>query len=737
MNNKLIIGICAVLVLAVLVLSVIYLVNNPDEFDYLFEDEGSNDLAKSKRATIFSKDYDEVDKEVTVTRTVGGAELVKIKLLTPLDNKVMMGINRTVIMLEVTPLVELPAQRFLESLETYNINDGMNSVEKKVHWQVRKKVDEQTRMHWIRECEDIGLHPNGSVNTECELVNTHNTTEDIYEWKDKDTSKLETIPVKTFVIRGIVDVGVGESTEWIPNFLGNDTVESIRVEEWASWSEALSDGLLFYYNFESGYVNTTTVLDVVDNYGDVDGVYKTPAGITEAAEGIIGDGVNFSGADDVWISTLSEVPQIAQGFSVNFWAFATETSNPLALAGRMSEDGLEDRDFRIWYGQGDSNPGDNYEFYCAETGCSTIINGNPRRDNVWTMITFKSNATGIYLYENGTLTASSISSYNIATNANFSLSWECGPFGANCQEFEGTMDEVSYYNRSLSDSEISDLWNSGAGLTYPLNVTPTGEGPNITIIYPIDGISYLYNVSTINYSTTPADACWYSIDGGTTNSTPDENCGNFTGVRSYEGDNNWTVYANDTAGGIGSTTVTFRQNEIPDNVSILANSNKPENFLFASAAYVESDLIVFNTSAQNTNVSIITVFNVEKVSHPSTNQIYSRITLDGTEILVDEVVRTVSEIGEAGATGNAMILKEVSAGEHNLSIEWARTNSGIIQISNYEMVLIEGFDNFDKVSEPGNDSGIIDWLTTDPDTYNVTTIQLTKPTNTSTNQKMS
>jgi len=71
------------------------------------------------------------------------------------------------------------------------------------------------------------------------------------------------------------------------------------------------------------------------------------------------------------------------------------------------------------------------------------------------------------------------------------------------------------------------------------------------------------NVSNINYSFNSAspDSCWYSTDGGTTNSTPvtaSAGAGNFSGVSSSFESNTWNVYCNDTSGTEYSDVVTFR-----------------------------------------------------------------------------------------------------------------------------------------------------------------------------------
>jgi len=57
--------------------------------------------------------------------------------------------------------------------------------------------------------------------------------------------------------------------------------------------------------------------------------------------------------------------------------------------------------------------------------------------------------------------------------------------------FDGQIDEWAVFIKALSQVEIEDLWNGGAGLPYPLTLPPVPVGPiNVTVIYPLNGSSY-------------------------------------------------------------------------------------------------------------------------------------------------------------------------------------------------------------------------------------------------------
>ena len=129
----------------------------------------------------------------------------------------------------------------------------------------------------------------------------------------------------------------------------------------------------------------------------------------------------------------------------------------------------------------------------------------------------------------------------------------------------GTAPEVNSDTDYIIEVNVSDGKDSSTD-SYNLEVlndpaTPDTTVPVITIISPAQGNLYSSDIQQIQYSVSDnsgsVNSCWYSTDNGTTNSTPDSTCSNFTGLISSEGINIWTVYANDNSGNIGSSTVSF------------------------------------------------------------------------------------------------------------------------------------------------------------------------------------
>lgn len=205
-------------------------------------------------------------------------------------------------------------------------------------------------------------------------------------------------------------------------------------------------------------------------------------------------------------------------------------------------------------------------------------------------------------------------SYNWAENT---ISWNSRPFGENITHSEGdrifgSTVSTGYYNFSISDAvsysynlnsssftvylnstivsgtfatdddliAFSSRENSLSGynpiayITYSaLNETDM-EAPNITIRYPTNNTYFNYDIYNVNFTATDASnisACWWSNDTGFVNTTL-ASCGNLTYAFS-EARHNITIYANDTAGNIGSKIISFVIDKTIPNGTLLTPDN--------------------------------------------------------------------------------------------------------------------------------------------------------------------
>src|SRR3989338_4189007 len=173
--------------------------------------------------------------------------------------------------------------------------------------------------------------------------------------------------------------------------------------------------------------------------------------------------------------------------------------------------------------------------------------------------------------------ASTTSTFNVTLNEN----------GTDCLYSLDGAGNITMTNKNNSDfGAINSTMAQGShNVIYSCNDTSNNRNASVTryfstdsvfpllsIAYPTN-ISYSINVSALNYSITELnkDRCWY---GNSTANFTDVAAGvNFTSVQSNEGSNTWTVYCNDTANNLNSTSVTFTKDTTVPAITILLPAN--------------------------------------------------------------------------------------------------------------------------------------------------------------------
>jgi hypothetical protein len=134
------------------------------------------------------------------------------------------------------------------------------------------------------------------------------------------------------------------------------------------------------------------------------------------------------------------------------------------------------------------------------------------------------------------------------------------------QKTTSNMQDISTFSAwDIADigSYSSEVWYIDDGNDYPrlnLFIAPDITQIDIQVTYPENNGRYRENLTEMNYTIfeiATADTCWYSLDGGITNTTI--TCGNnVTGLNiGEEQEHTWTVYANDSEGNIFSNSTTF------------------------------------------------------------------------------------------------------------------------------------------------------------------------------------
>lgn len=144
--------------------------------------------------------------------------------------------------------------------------------------------------------------------------------------------------------------------------------------------------------------------------------------------------------------------------------------------------------------------------------------------------------------------------------------------------------------------------NSGGNVTEKtVDFSVFFESPTINIAFP-QNTTHSSVITELNYTAIEdnLDSCWYSVDGGATNSSADSTCSNFTGLNSGQGSSSWTVYANTTFGKIGNSIVTFFVDSIFSDI----NYTNPTY----SSGYGITEYLPINVTANDTNLANITIY---------------------------------------------------------------------------------------------------------------------------------
>ncbi|MBT3282275.1 MAG: hypothetical protein HN374_04840, partial [Cryomorphaceae bacterium] len=110
---------------------------------------------------------------------------------------------------------------------------------------------------------------------------------------------------------------------------------------------------------------------------------------------------------------------------------------------------------------------------------------------------------------------------------------------------------INVTNTTLIDSHYYNVTSNENNL---LDVLTIGLPPTVSLVYPAN-TSYSVNVSSLNYTYTRADNCWWN--NGSDNSSAVVSGVNWTGLTSVEGSNNWVVWCNDSLGNETSSNVSF------------------------------------------------------------------------------------------------------------------------------------------------------------------------------------
>jgi hypothetical protein len=486
-----------------------------------------------------TKSYNSGTQEVLIENGFGlplfGTDIAKVKLLTPTTNYVGAGYGKVA---EFEIVLYTDYTEAFKELELYNLKKDSEKFERSFDYKYLTEVEVDVD-DFKRVCTPVDDGKNASHKENCvlEKTGTHKETQEQWVNLEKyDFNKGDVINVGIFT-----NVEVGDKVEWIPNLFG------VRINEWASWIHSLNVGLVGYWSMDTNaFIDNSPSSNNGTAYN----------GTIPINAGKVNNSANFTNASvyvNLTTSGGNTDPLNIEGdeFSINGWILPNDCLNG-AIYSREEYNGSWLGGFRLGVSSNlfvtEIVTNDNYHGFVSTEGANCT-------PNKWQMFTIVYNSSDVLTYKNATLS----NTQNLTGNINESnASVNIGRYNAGGSiPLNASLDELGVWNRSLSQSEIDNLWNDGDGIYF-------GEPGEITQNSPID----YYNTTnhSITFNCTAVDDIGVLnlslIIGNVVNKTVYNTTANsnlsLQTIENFEiGYYNWSCSATNSIGGISSSLTRF------------------------------------------------------------------------------------------------------------------------------------------------------------------------------------
>ena len=426
------------------------------------------------------------DKVVTITNWLGlGEELGTAELITPKFNSVFAGNDVRVMEFETKDFSD---SCVLNDVEFKNMYSSKYE-EKEYHWEKAIFKEVEVEDVDISCTEKLIKSTNGSEDyfdrTCTTTVKGTHIERKIVGWEVLTTNE---IPEEDTIIALVTNVRDGDWYDGFPIICGK------RVDKWAQWVAGLNADIFAYYKFD-----TATTFQATSQSNDSVGNYNaTYLNITVVDNGLINEAYTFTG-EDGWYGYVnaSGVPEAigaSANFTISLWYNSSNRGGTRGLFAINTFDGSKGN-LTITY-LGDGAEGFRFDVETGDSGANSQfvkywLNGT----SSWIHIVAMKNETDMMLYLNGV-------QVNKTAHAGAIVFDEAGAdafIGAytSTASADGMIDEVSIWNRTLSNSEISNLYNGGSGISYDPDA-PLSNAPEVALVSPEDNIEILSTTQTFN-----------------------------------------------------------------------------------------------------------------------------------------------------------------------------------------------------------------------------------------------
>ncbi len=404
--------------------------------------------------------YDEDKREYLIENAFGlGKDIARVKLNSELVESLNVGYRK---------VAEFNVENYDDYVNVFNVmefsdlNNNSKSFTRDFDYK-QKTIIQIPNIENV--CNDF-LSANGTLHQDCNLI--EKGTKDKIIWEE--INKVGGLLKGNFTIGIFTEVKKRDKVEWIPTLFGE------RLTEWAIWEDGgLKVGLVSYYRLDETYANNTVVDALANNSGN-------NSGGSRGVSGIIVNAFEYNGTRRNQTNFSTNFGFGLINNTVNFWI------NPANLSqrGLFVNIGSHDSTFNgFGVGIGDTtadNVGDNLIGIFGGVGwfdSDVVISPG------WSMVTMIMNGTkDMHFYLNGTSVGNSTGINPTAPESNTTIG---GAPGGTNRYFDGRIDELGFWNRTLTGSEIIELYASGFGCTYEDEVC--GPVPTATLNSPINAFN--------------------------------------------------------------------------------------------------------------------------------------------------------------------------------------------------------------------------------------------------------
>lgn len=248
------------------------------------------------------------------------------------------------------------------------------------------------------------------------------------------------------------------------------------IDEWATWNlSSLNASMIAYWKLDE-----TTGTNVTDSYQAYHG---TNVGALVNVAGKIGTAYNFTIAENDRLNMTNNTGlRLVNNFTINAWikTGTLPAGNGGGIVARATDEApaIPSSAYNLFI------DAKKLTFHWVDNAANKRLgSSSPANllDNTWYMVTIKKSGTNVTMWMNGSKVDED-SYAGASTNTAGKIETYIGAYGAGTGTwygYGGAIDEVSLFDRALSDTEIDTLWNSGAGLTFPTSAPDSF--PNITM----------------------------------------------------------------------------------------------------------------------------------------------------------------------------------------------------------------------------------------------------------------